>query len=315
MANNYRDISDKTITEAKVVNHSLIEKALAMRCNSYLSQIKAQLLTDTIFEIDSTKKRLFNINTKLQKEINEHKKTEEKLKKAKEEAEEATKLKDKFVALVSHDLKSPLSVIKGYLDLLQMTQNLPPKANEMVHKGYLACESMRVLIENILSMSRISGGKICTECTLIDMEFLISRIVVDNMMMSDKKGVALINEVPQNTPIYADEELLFEAVSNLISNSIKFCSKGDTIKVYVPHGETSTIAVSDTGAGIKADAIKNLFLYEEKTSTIGTSGEMGTGFGLPLTHDIIAAHKGRLDVESTPGVGTTFYIRLPSHME
>lgn len=312
MTADYRDISNKTITDANAINYRLIEKALAMRCISYLAQIKSHLLTDTIFEIDHSKKALSSINAKLKQEIHERKLAEKKLEKAKNEAEEANRLKDKFVALVSHDLNNPLNIVIGYLELLQSSQELSDSGNKMIDNALTASHDMASFIHDILNMSRIKGGKIIPECTVIDAWEIVNSVIKYYITMANEKGVELINNIPKNSKLFTDEKLLFETISNLISNAIKFCRQGDLITIFLPEGEHSGIAISDTGIGIKPELIADLFQYEKNTSTKGTSGETGTGFGLPLTREIAVALGGDLTVESTPDKGSTFCLKLPN---
>ncbi len=129
--------------------------------------------------------------------------------------------------------------------------------------------------------------------------------------MANRKEIDLICKVPTKTRLYADPDLLGRVMENLITNAIKFCNKGDKITIFVPEGEKGVIAVQDTGTGIREVYKPDLFKYEEKTSDIGTSGEKGTGLGLPLCQDIMKAHGGMLEFESEPGKGTTFFARLP----
>ncbi|MCP5245231.1 MAG: HAMP domain-containing histidine kinase [Burkholderiales bacterium] len=311
MGTDYRQISNETISNANAINNKLIEKSLAMRCISYLSHVKAQLLTNTIFEIDHSKKNLFNINSKLEQEIKIRKQTEKKLQKAKDEAEDATKLKDKFVTLVSHDLKTPLNGIMGYIELVKLNTQLPDNANRMLDAALSACHDMNALINEMLNLSRIKSGKINLGLEFINVHEMINSIVEQYAPMANNKGIVLTNEINEPTQIYADKKLLTEVFNNLISNAIKFCNQGDSITIHMPEGDDSIIAVTDTGIGIHPEAIDNLFSYDIKTSTTGTAGESGTGFGLPLAHEIIQAHKGTLQVNSILGKGTTFHVRLP----
>ena len=244
-------------------------------------------------------------------DITERKKIEEALHKAKEEAEEATKLKDKFVSLVSHDLKSPIQRIMGYLDLIIETNQVREMGKEMVSEALKGCEEMSVLIDEVLKVSRIKGGKITPHYSFVPVYIIAEQALKNYHPLALAKGITLINEIPETAKIYADERLLMEVLQNLLSNSIKFCKGGDEVRLFVPHGEPATIVVADTGVGISQENQKALFLYEEKTSTKGTAGEVGTGFGLPLCHDIVTAHKGRLELESETGKGSVFYVRLP----
>lgn len=311
MNTDYRDISNETISNANTAKHKLVEKVLALRCEAYLAQIKAQLLINTIYEIDGRNKMLFTVNHNLQTEINERRLAEEKLEQARKQAEDATLLKDKFVALVSHDLKNPLNLIMSYLQLAQMTCQLPAEASEMIEESLSACISMDNLINDLLSLNRIKDGQLKPECSAINVQYMVALVFEFYRGKANKKGIHLVNEVSENITFYADEKLLTQVINNLVSNAIKFCDKEDSIKISISQKDPSTIIVEDTGRGIAPHIIDDLFLYEKKTSTLGTQGESGTGFGLPLAYHIIQAHSGCLQVESIVGEGTTFYIKLP----
>lgn len=308
MVQDYRNISDSTIKDARSVQDKLIEKALALRCSSYLAQIKSKLLTGTIYEINSSKKALLSINARLEREVAERAQAEEMLQKSRDEAEQTTRLKDKFITLVSHDLKNPLGAVIGYISFAHAMDGVPDAAREMLDQALSTCCNMNDFINEILSLDRIKGSRLEPECARIDIEKTVTAVIESHGYMSSTKGVVLINEVPPGTQLEVDEKLMLVAIGNLVSNAIKFCREGDRVRIAyqdVPH---PTLLISDTGIGIGPEVINALFQYEEKTSTRGTAGEVGTGLGLPLTHDIIEAHGADLRLESTPGKGTTFYI-------
>ncbi|MDH5719097.1 MAG: PAS domain S-box protein [Spirochaetia bacterium] len=244
-------------------------------------------------------------------DITEIKQAETELRKAKEEAENANKLKDKFVALVSHDLRNPLSAISGYFQMLQSNDNFSDEEKEWVSEGLRAAEEMNKLISEVLNLSKIKSGMIRPKCSFLQAENLINLIIPKYHNSSEKKGVKIINELPKYTRMYADERLTTEVFSNLISNAVKFCSKGDTIKIYKIKNNPLTIAVEDTGRGIPANIVPLLFKYEEKTSMKGTSGELGTGLGLPLVNDIMNAHKGHIKIESKENEGCIIHLEFP----
>jgi CheY-like chemotaxis protein len=170
---------------------------------------------------------------------------------------------------------------------------------------------MTSLINDVLSLTRIKGARIMPEYTLFHLQVTAELAIKNYHRLAAEKGVTVINEIPEALKIFADERLILEVFRNLISNAVKFSRKGGRIRVYLPDGKRTTIAVSDTGVGIKSEKIDALFRYEEKTSTKGTSGETGTGLGLPLCLDIVEAHGGHLEIESEVGKGSVFYLRLP----
>ena len=245
-------------------------------------------------------------------DITERKQSEDRLKALKEAAESATLLKDKFVTLVSHDLKGPLGTMLGFLKLLQKDME-DAKAGEklLLESAINSGENMVALIKDILNVSRIKSGKIIPKLVFTDAYFLSVKVISALAAQAEQKGITLLNRLPRKTRMYADPELLNQVLQNLVSNAIKFCNSGGTVTIFMPDGEPSTIAVADTGVGISPERIGNLFKYEETTSTTGTAGEAGTGFGLPLSNELVIALGGSLAVESAPGKGSTFSIRLP----
>ncbi|HJP18974.1 MAG TPA: transporter substrate-binding domain-containing protein [Nitrospinota bacterium] len=247
-------------------------------------------------------------------DITERKQIEEALIEAKEQAEDATKLKDKFVGIVAHDLRSPFASITGLLNLVMedKTQSLNPKHKMLIEKVLVSGSNLNHLIDQLLNINRLQTGRIKLKRKFMDARMLVDSHVESLSYLVEKKGVKLENQVALHTRIYVDFDLFGEVIQNLLTNSIKFCEKGDTIKVFseIKNG-TKGIAVSDTGVGIPDWLTKNIFNHDEKTSTTGTGGEKGTGLGLPFSYDIMKAHGGSLTFESVKGNGATFYAKLP----
>lgn len=232
---------------------------------------------------------------------------------AKEQAEQANDLKDKFVSLVAHDLRSPLAGIISALEFLHTDDETPLNEEhaEIVGRLLEIGKSLVQMIEDVLNIGRLKSGKITPKEEQLNVRELVDNILKNLAYLARQKGVLLHNEIPENYNLIADPTLYGEVVQNLASNGIKFCNKGDSIHFYAPEERPGVIAVADTGTGITEDLLPKLFRIEEKTSTAGTAGEQGTGFGLPFSQDIMIAHGGKLSVESELGKGTTFFIELP----
>lgn len=247
----------------------------------------------------------------VKEDITYQKKMNEDLRTAKEVAEEANATKDKFVSLVTHDLKNPITTIRGYVELLR-DASLDADTLRDIYKDMMAtCNDMSSLIDDVLSISRIKSGALSPANRFIDARKTVSVAVKAFQIAAKEKGVDLRNDVPEGARLFADEKLFPEVLKNLISNAIKFSSPGGVVRMFVPDGERSTIAVSDTGLGISKERADDIFRYEIKTSTPGTSGETGTGMGLPLVRDILTAHGGSIDFKSEAGKGSVFFARLP----
>ncbi|MDH5717311.1 MAG: PAS domain-containing sensor histidine kinase [Spirochaetia bacterium] len=251
--------------------------------------------------------------TSIVHDITREKNSEIKLRKAKKEAEKATQLKDKFVSLVAHDLKNKIHPIMLLFDLIKNTENIK-EIKDFVETGIFSCGEMVHLINDILKLTRIQLGKINPSFSYFNAHSFIEAIIKIFDEQANKKGIQIINKIDRDLEIYADISLFKSAVSNLISNAVKFCRKGDKIKIHTSKGNTKTIVVEDTGIGIDDVNISHLFKFETKYSTKGTAGEEGTGFGLPLVKEIMDAHNGSIEVKSKPGKGTVFYLNFNQKM-
>ncbi len=258
-------------------------------------------------------KRGMHLFTGVVRNISERKHVMEELRKAKEEAEEATRLKDKFVSLVSHNLRSPFTAILGLLNLLRKdaSQVLNEKHKEILRSVLASGDNMVEMIEQLLNISRLQTGKMVVKPIFTDGYFSVLSALGSFRHLANEKGVKLVNEVPRGTRLYTDPVLFNEVLKNLISNGIKFCNRGGRITLSIPDNRKTTIAVKDTGVGIQKQFLSDLFLHEEKTSSIGTAGEKGTGLGLPYSYDIMKAHGGTLEVGFPSDGGSVFYARLP----
>ncbi len=247
-------------------------------------------------------------------DITKRKQIEEALREAKEKAEVATKLKDKFVGIVAHDLKSPFASMTGLLSLVldDKKHSLFPKHQVLIEKVLESGGNLNNLIDRLLNINRLQTGKVKLHPKFIDAFLLVNSHLASLAYHAEQKGIKLENQVPRGTRIYVDFDLFGEVIQNLLSNAIKFCKKGDTIKAFSVKNEGTDIAVSDTGVGIDDWLLNKVFKHEEKTSTIGTGGEKGIGLGLPFCYDIVKAHGGSLAFESVKGKGTTFYAKLPT---
>ncbi len=252
--------------------------------------------------------------TDLNNRINESRVTRDAALKAKEEAENATAIKDKFVTLVSHDLKNPLSVMLGFLDLMKQDNVAAggnPNTEQMLNILIESVNNMLHLIEDVLNLARIKAGKFTPQKRFFNLDGLALKIMMNFESQAEKKNLRIIRKIPEKCRVHADPILLYEVLQNLVSNAIKFSRQGGEITLSLHNSGKTVITVTDTGVGIDPARFDTLFRYEEKTSTTGTAGETGTGFGLPLSHDIVKAHGGKLTVESAPGKGSVFYITLP----
>lgn len=253
------------------------------------------------------------LETRVQERTQELKNSNTLLQAEKEKAEEATKLKDTFVSLVAHDLRSPLSSIVGLLEFMLDDQDHPLSEGQKALVGDIMSSGRNItkMIEDILNISRLKTGKIQPKKMFFDGYFLIDEVLQRISHPISIKQLSVENSVPKYTRLFGDPTLFGAVVQNLMTNAIKFSYPGSKIRLFIPEEEKTAIAVQDYGQGIPEDIQLKLFNVDEKTSTPGTSGEQGTGFGLPFSFDIMEAHGGQLMVSSIPGQGSLFTAKLP----
>jgi signal transduction histidine kinase len=247
-------------------------------------------------------------------DITNLKDAEEKLRTAKSKAESATMLKDKFVSVVAHDLRSPFTSIIGFLRLLLRPDTIEPLTagqKDKLARVLGSCESMVELIGNLLDINRLQTGELTPQKILMNTKPAVESNLSKLRYLAIEKGISLEEHIPEELNIHADPDLFSVVIQNLVSNAIKFSNKGDKVAIYIPQSKASCIAVADTGVGISAEIRDSLFTHTAKISTRGTSGEKGTGLGLQFAFDIMKAHGGSLTVDSTVGEGSTFYLEFP----
>ncbi|MDH5543450.1 MAG: PAS domain S-box protein [Nitrospinota bacterium] len=248
------------------------------------------------------------------RDVSARKAAEEKLRVAKEEAESATVLKDKFVSLVSHDLRSPIGGIHSMLKILQQDDKYKldeTKRKEILNKTMDNAKGLLNLIDKLLDLSRLKTGKIILSKRFLSAYHVAELHINALAYNAEAKGIAIRNEIPRAMRLFADDTLYGEVLHNLIGNAIKFSNKGDTVTLFVPPQKTGTIAVRDTGVGMPPETLERIFKGEIRTSIPGTGGEKGTGLGLQYCREIMTAHGGILEGESQNGKGSVFYAVLP----
>jgi PAS domain S-box-containing protein len=239
---------------------------------------------------------------------------EEELRRSKKEAEDAVVLKDKYLALVSDDLRSPLASVKALLNNLLEKTGLRKGVDvpTTVGKALSDCDSMLMTIDNILNAGKVRGGNWRLNLEPVDARLICEEAVSGLLPLAQSKGIEVVNDVPEGRSFRVDKGLFLQVVQNLASNAIKFSGKGDTVTIFIPDGKENAIAVKDTGSGILPEILKDIFSANVRTTSVGSKGETGHGVGLPLCQDIMTAHRGRLTAESQPGAGSLFVAELPS---
>ena len=218
-------------------------------------------------------------------------------------------LKNDFISNVSHELKTPLAIMQNYADILQSGQLTEDERKEYAEKIAAASRKLSVLVMNILQISRLENQKIVTHSSSYNLSEQLSRCALGFEKIWEEKGLEIETEMDQNIILESDEELLDIVWNNLLSNALKFTEPGGTIRITVKQdGEWAEVVIEDNGCGMSAEAQKHIFdkFYQADTS----HATVGNGLGLALVRQIISLLKGEIAVESAPGIGTEFEVRL-----
>jgi len=221
-------------------------------------------------------------------------------------------LKNEFVAHVAHDLKSPLSVIYSYAELLQQFNGLDKEGQDFLREIHTAVGRMRSLIGNVLDINRIEMG-IEAELSPTDIAEVLNCSAGTLQGLAREKDISLALDVRNGLPLVKGASIrLGQVLLNLVGNAIKFTPAGGSVSVSGNReGERVIIRVADSGPGIPQELMPKLFQKFSKLSQKETCKQEGHGLGLAIVKSIIDAHKGDVWVESIPGKGSTFAFSLP----
>jgi PAS domain S-box-containing protein len=248
-------------------------------------------------------------------DITLRKKAEDELKRSTENLVKLNDAKDRFISVISHDLRSPFSSILGFTDLLLNDDELTEEDKKQ-YARYIqeSSRSMLALVSSLLDWTRLQTGRIRFEPEKFAAAAVVDEAIQVLAGSAFQKHIKITNEVKHDSIIFADKGLLLQVFNNLISNAIKFTRTGGEIVISANASEKIRFlefSVKDNGVGIQEENIKNLFRVETKYTSEGTAGEKGSGLGLSLVKEIVEKHGGDISVESEYLKGSTFRFTIP----
>ena len=229
---------------------------------------------------------------------------------------ELERLRAEFVGVASHELKTPINVMLGYLELLQegIYGEISPKQREILQTLTKQANTLTRLVKRLLDISRFeaSGGKL--DVRRVDIHKLLSTLESSFSVLAAQREISFSvkhgNDLP--TTVVWDEDRINEVLGNLISNAFKFTPRGGKVATtVVPDSRGVSITVQDSGAGISADQLPHIFDKFYQADNQAQAATKGTGLGLAIAKEIVEAHGGSISVESQVGRGTTFVVTLP----
>ena len=253
-------------------------------------------------------------NNELSQSNNEINKLNKRLSENNIQLNELNATKDKFFSIIAHDLKNPFNSLLGFSNILKNnaerynTEEIKEFADDMVEAAKQAYQ----LVENLLDWSRIQRGVIVPERTWIPALELTNEIKHLSIKQAQLKKITLTIDVNPETQIYIDKEMTNMVLRNLVSNAIKFTPENGFVNILVENNDSgSHFTVIDNGIGISPEHLERLFLIDNKLTSPGTNGELGTGLGLILCKEFIEKQGGEIWAYSTPGKGSEFHFKLP----
>ncbi len=233
-----------------------------------------------------------------------------------EEVVALSETKSRYLGMAAHDLRGPLAVVSGYLELVSREPALAdaPHARQFLARAQHGCTTMLRLVEELLDTHAIEQGRV--EVALCDLSLAswLRELVEEHGMLAEAKAIGVELVVEGALPLVrADPLRLSQIMGNLIGNALKFSEPGTTVTVTArARGQAVEIAVADQGPGIPADEQTQLFTDFGLTSVRPTGGEMSSGLGLAIVKRLVEAHEGEVGVTSQVGAGSTFTVRLPA---
>lgn len=218
--------------------------------------------------------------------------------------------KNDFISMVSHELKTPLTSISAYVQLMQNRSLTDLFIVNTLDKVQKQIRKMSSMITSFLNVSRLESGEIHLNLSHFDLDQLIFDIVEDLRLIHPANQINYAADKPKL--IYADKDKIGSVISNLISNAVKYSDQGSTVSVQSEALENEVhVAVADNGIGIQAHDLEKLFDRFYRVENQQTKTISGFGIGLYLSAEIINLHHGKIWAESTYGAGSTFHFSLP----
>ncbi|HEX2122174.1 MAG TPA: ATP-binding protein, partial [Thermoanaerobaculia bacterium] len=229
------------------------------------------------------------------------------------ELQRANQAKDEFLATLSHELRTPMTSIMGWSQMLDEEELDPQTRATAIDAIRKSARIQAQLIDDLLDVSRITAGKMRIEAQLVEVAPIVSAAIQTVQAAADAKGVRLHADLGERVRVTGDAQRLQQVVWNLLSNAVKFTPSGGDVYVALrEENRHAVIAVRDTGQGIEPEFMPHLFERFRQADSSPTRSHMGLGLGLAIVRHLVELHGGTIAAESAgPGKGATFRVRLP----
>lgn len=228
------------------------------------------------------------------------------------ELEKSTMLQKDLIANVSHDLRTPLTMVKSYAEMIRdLSGDNPDKRNAHLQVIIDEADRLNLLVGDMLTLSRMQSGAIVIEKKVFDLREAVEGILVSYKLLMEEDGYKVNLDCPSDIMVEADPERMKQVFSNLINNALKFCGDDKTVNVSMRKKNRRILCqVQDYGVGIPKDELPHIWERYYKASSNMVRSTTGSGLGLSIVKEILSLHKVNYGVDSTLGEGTTFWFEL-----
>jgi PAS domain S-box-containing protein len=226
--------------------------------------------------------------------------------------------KDKFLFIISHDLRTPFNSVLGFAEILMSDIEIlaPSEISLFAHHIHESASNLVSLLTSLLEWARLGNGKADYNPEMIELEEIVDETILILYNNAHKKNILLHRDLMNGLTVFADRKMFNSILQNLITNAIKFTHRNGSILISAQReNDFIKVSVKDNGIGICRNDIGKLFRIDEHHSTTGTENEKGTGLGLSLCKDLVEMNKGKIWVESTLSEGSIFHFTLPIFVE
>ena len=228
---------------------------------------------------------------------------------------EIERMKNDFISMVSHEMRTPLTAIRGSLGLVTsgVVGELGPKAAELTQIAYLNTERLILLINDILDIDKVESGGMRFEMKSYDISSLVHQAIAVNSGYGDKFGVHFVLEPCVSSAwVCVDQNRFIQVLSNLLSNAAKFSKPDDDVRIIVSRGDHKVrVTVTDRGPGIPDEFRSRIFNKFAQSNATTARANGGTGLGLNISKEMIEHMNGEIGFDSEKGKGTSFWVALP----
>jgi len=270
-------------------------------------------LVQVLAELEEKREQMEALNRRLEESNRE-------LNEANAKLREMSAMKEEFLALTTHDLRSPLTVISGVINFFSSGRlgDLTSEQKNMVEMMERNTQNLIELVNDLLDASKLESGTMRLDLASIELRGLVEELRKQMLPLAREKEIALEELIPEDLPLLkADRAKLRRVLVNLISNALKFTQRGGRVELLARPEAPGwvRVAVTDNGVGIPPEDLSDIFDKYAQARSRATRSEKGTGLGLYITRQLVELHGGRIEVQSEVGRGSTFSFTVPTASE